>query len=285
MRSYAKFLKIADSEWLNVIDFGDEQQNDLGKNARATSSVNQYSSHNRWVGYLTALVVLVVLGMTGMWWWESYQQSNAERDNLVNSYTQFSTETPATVTNVDSVPVVTQPINHVENHVVEPVVAETTVEVKPQENVVATPVVVETEVAPANVLQSEMSKINGTEQVASMPESSSMETAATTTTSSVTESAVENPSESVEGIFEVKNEHGLHARPAAILVSEVKKYNANIAVQNLDRNTPFVSAKSLMKVVALGVVKGHRLRFVATGEQAQQAIEGIGAAINAGLGE
>ena len=99
------------------------------------------------------------------------------------------------------------------------------------------------------------------------------------------ESAVENPSESVEGIFEVKNEHGLHARPAVILVSEVKKYNANVAVQNLDRDTPLVSAKSLMKVVALGVVKGHRLRFVATGEQAQQAIEGIGAAINAGLGE
>ncbi|WP_048749274.1 RodZ domain-containing protein [Aggregatibacter segnis] len=191
VRSYAKFLKIADSEWLNVIDFGDEQQNDLGKNARATSSVNQYSSHNRWVGYLTTLVVLVVLGMTGMWWWESHQQSNAERDNLVNSYTQFSTETPATVTNVDNVSVVTQPISQAENHLVEPVAAEATVEVKPQENVVATPVVVETEVAPANVLQSEMSKINGTEQVASMPESATMET---TATSSSTESAVENSS-------------------------------------------------------------------------------------------
>ena len=189
VRSYAKFLKIADSEWLNVIDFGDEQQNDLGKNARATSSVNQYSSHNRWVGYLTALVILVVLGMTGMWWWESHQQSNAERDNLVNSYPQLSAETPATVTNVDSVPVVTQPISQAENHLVEPVAAETTIEVKPQENVVATPIVA-AEVAPANVLQSEMSKINGTEQVASMPESATMET---TVTSSSTESAVENP--------------------------------------------------------------------------------------------
>lgn len=89
----------------------------------------------------------------------------------------------------------------------------------------------------------------------------------------------------MEGVFEVKNEHGLHARPAAVLVNEVKKYNANIAVQNLDRDTPLVSAKSLMKVVALGVVKGHRLRFVASGEQAQQAIDGIGAVINAGLGE
>ncbi|SQI95454.1 Pseudo-HPr [Aggregatibacter aphrophilus] len=99
------------------------------------------------------------------------------------------------------------------------------------------------------------------------------------------ESAEENSSESVEGVFEVKNEHGLHARPAAVLVNEVKKYNANIVVQNLDRDTPLVSAKSLMKVVALGVVKGHRLRFVASGEQAQQAIDGIGAVINAGLGE
>lgn len=190
VRSYAKFLKIADYEWLNVIDFGDEQKNDLGKNARATNSVNRYSSHNRWVSYFSALVVLVVLGMTVMWWWESYQQSNAERDNLVNSYTQLSAETPATVTNVDHVPVVTQPISQVENHVVESTTIEPIVEVKPQENVVATPIVA-TEVAPANVLQSEMSKINGAEQVASMPESTTMET---TATSSSTESAVENSS-------------------------------------------------------------------------------------------
>jgi uncharacterized protein HI_0367 len=190
VRSYAKFLKIADYEWLNVIDFGDEQKNDLGKNARATNSVNQYSSHNRWVGYFSALVVLVVLGMTVMWWWESYQQSNAERDNLVNSYTQLSAEAPAAVTNVENVSVVTQPISQVENHVVESTTIEPIVEVKPQENVVATPVVVETEVAPVNVLQSEMSKINGVEQVASMPEGSTMETIAT---SSSTESAVENP--------------------------------------------------------------------------------------------
>ncbi|MDG6895530.1 fused PTS fructose transporter subunit IIA/HPr protein [Volucribacter amazonae] len=89
----------------------------------------------------------------------------------------------------------------------------------------------------------------------------------------------------VEGIFTVHNEHGLHARPSAVLVNEVKKYNATVSVQNLDRNSALVSAKSLMKVVALGVTKGQRLRFVATGEQAQQAIDGIGQAIANGLGE
>lgn len=89
----------------------------------------------------------------------------------------------------------------------------------------------------------------------------------------------------LEAIFTIKNEHGLHARPSALLVNEVKKYNATIQVQNLDRQSELVSAKSLMKIVALGVVKGHRLRFVATGEEAQQALAGIGAAIDAGLGE
>ncbi|HHF5474631.1 TPA: fused PTS fructose transporter subunit IIA/HPr protein [Haemophilus influenzae] len=93
------------------------------------------------------------------------------------------------------------------------------------------------------------------------------------------------PANAIEAVFVIKNEQGLHARPSAILVNEVKKYNASVAVQNLDRNSQLVSAKSLMKIVALGVVKGTRLRFVATGEEAQQAIDGIGAVIESGLGE
>lgn len=128
------------------------------------------------------------------------------------------------------------------------------------------------------------------EPVSAVPpaQKDTIEVAATATETQ--QSAVENrqenmPSDMVEAIFTVRNEHGLHARPAAMLVNEVKKYNASVAVQNLDRETQLVSAKSLMKVVALGVVKGHRLRFVATGEDAQRAIQGIGAVIDAGLGE
>ena len=93
------------------------------------------------------------------------------------------------------------------------------------------------------------------------------------------------PADAIEAVFMIRNEHGLHARPSAVLVNEVKKYNASVAVQNLDRDTQLVSAKSLMKIVELCVVKGHRLRFVASGEEAQQAIEGIGAVIESGLGE
>lgn len=63
-----------------------QKKNDLGKNARSTRAVNQYSSHNRWIGRLTAIVFVIVIGMTGLWWWQSYQQNTQERDDLVQSY-------------------------------------------------------------------------------------------------------------------------------------------------------------------------------------------------------
>ncbi|WP_192901527.1 RodZ domain-containing protein [Rodentibacter pneumotropicus] len=85
VRNYGKFLRLPESLWADL-SFGEDEQNDLGKNARSTRSVNQYSSHSRSVGYLTALVLLVALSMTGLWWWQNYQQSNEERDTLVQSY-------------------------------------------------------------------------------------------------------------------------------------------------------------------------------------------------------
>lgn len=85
VRSYAKFLRLPDSVWENIV-FAETEKNDLGKNARSTRAVNQYSSHNRWIGRLTAIVFVIVIGMTGLWWWQSYQQNNQERDDLVQSY-------------------------------------------------------------------------------------------------------------------------------------------------------------------------------------------------------
>ncbi|HDV7288074.1 RodZ domain-containing protein [Pasteurella multocida] len=85
VRSYAKFLKLPESVWVHA-SFGEDHKNDLGKNARATRAVNHYSSHNHWIGWLSLLVVLIVAGMTGLWWWENYTQSNAERESLVQHY-------------------------------------------------------------------------------------------------------------------------------------------------------------------------------------------------------
>ncbi|EEF3251064.1 fused PTS fructose transporter subunit IIA/HPr protein [Salmonella enterica subsp. enterica serovar Abony] len=85
--------------------------------------------------------------------------------------------------------------------------------------------------------------------------------------------------------FVVRNEHGLHARPGTMLVNTIKQFNSEITVTNLDGTGKPANGRSLMKLVALGVKKGHRLRFTAQGEDAEQALKAIGDAIAAGLGE
>ncbi|MEE6802484.1 HPr family phosphocarrier protein, partial [Escherichia coli O8:H10] len=85
--------------------------------------------------------------------------------------------------------------------------------------------------------------------------------------------------------FVVRNEHGLHARPGTMLVNTIKQFNSDVTVTNLDGSGKPANGRSLMKVVALGVKKGHRLRFTAQGEDAEQALKAIGEAIAAGLGE
>ena len=92
VRSYGKFLRLPESLW-NDLSFGETEQIDLDKNVRATRSVNQYSLHNRWIGYLTVLVLFVALSMTGLWWWQNYQKSNEERDILVKNYVSNSEDT------------------------------------------------------------------------------------------------------------------------------------------------------------------------------------------------
>ncbi|MBS0054741.1 fused PTS fructose transporter subunit IIA/HPr protein [Yersinia sp. Marseille-Q3913] len=92
-------------------------------------------------------------------------------------------------------------------------------------------------------------------------------------------------SEVLSAEFVIRNEHGLHARPGTILVNTIKQFTSEITVTNLDGTGKPANGRSLMKVVALGVKKGNRLRFTASGEDAQAALDAIGEAIAAGLGE
>ena len=86
-------------------------------------------------------------------------------------------------------------------------------------------------------------------------------------------------------IFKINNEHGLHARPSAMLVAVVKKYHSVIKVSNVDGENKFVDAKSLMKVIGLSVRHGDSLKFTADGSDAKEALFAIGEAIASGLSE
>ena len=77
---------------------------------------------------------------------------------------------------------------------------------------------------------------------------------------------------------ELANEHGLHARPAAELVRTASGFDAHVTVNGVD-------AKSMLRVLALGLDRGATARFEATGAQAAEAIAAIERLAGEGFGE
>jgi phosphocarrier protein FPr len=81
--------------------------------------------------------------------------------------------------------------------------------------------------------------------------------------------------EAVAGVFAVDNPHGLHARPAARLVSEVRALDASVQLRNLTTGAGPVPAASLSRVATLSALQGHEVEVRATGPQAQEAVEHV----------
>ena len=85
--------------------------------------------------------------------------------------------------------------------------------------------------------------------------------------------------------LEIRNAHGLHARPAALFVQTASRFQARITLENLDRPGKAIDAKSIMSVLTAGVHAGGRIVLEAEGTDAAQAIEALTALIEGGIGE
>jgi phosphotransferase system HPr (HPr) family protein len=83
----------------------------------------------------------------------------------------------------------------------------------------------------------------------------------------------------------IRNPSGLHARPAAMFVRTAAGFASRITLENLDRGTAPVDAKSIIAVMSSGVATGHRVRVAAEGADEDTAIEALDAFIASGLGE
>ena len=70
----------------------------------------------------------------------------------------------------------------------------------------------------------------------------------------------------------VNLEHGLDARPIALLVQEASKYDSKIYIQSNDRR---VNAKSIMGMMTLALDNGKTLEVSADGSDEQNAMSGI----------
>ncbi|ANF57105.1 phosphoenolpyruvate--protein phosphotransferase [Halotalea alkalilenta] len=87
------------------------------------------------------------------------------------------------------------------------------------------------------------------------------------------------------GKVRVRNDHGLHARPAKQLVQVARQQPVPVSVRLSDGGAPAVPASSLTKVINLGARRGQMLIFSAEGEGAKAAVEAMVEAVRGGLGE
>ena len=70
----------------------------------------------------------------------------------------------------------------------------------------------------------------------------------------------------------IKNETGLHARPAALFVQTAGKFISNIKVK---KDSKEADAKSIMGIMALGVSKGDEIEIITRGEDEKEALEAL----------
>jgi len=80
--------------------------------------------------------------------------------------------------------------------------------------------------------------------------------------------------------YVVKDEVGIHARPAGLLAKEVKKYASKVVIAK-DGKT--AEANKLMAVMALGVKCGEEITVTVEGEDEETAAAEIQAFIGANL--
>ena len=78
------------------------------------------------------------------------------------------------------------------------------------------------------------------------------------------------------------NRRGLHARAAAKLVNTAERFSASVEVS---KDGQSVSARSIMGLMMLGAAPGSTVRLSAEGFDAKEALDAIGALIEAGFHE
>lgn len=80
----------------------------------------------------------------------------------------------------------------------------------------------------------------------------------------------------------VKNQVGLHARPATFFIQKANEFKSSIWVEKEERR---VNAKSLLGVLSLGIVGGTPIRIIADGSDEQQAVDALVALVESGFAE
>ncbi len=80
----------------------------------------------------------------------------------------------------------------------------------------------------------------------------------------------------------IKNESGLHARPAAIFVKLANSFKSSIKLETNDR---IIDCKSIMSILSAAIVPGSNVIITIDGEDEDEASKALDDLINSGFGE
>ena len=80
----------------------------------------------------------------------------------------------------------------------------------------------------------------------------------------------------------VKNQVGLHARPATFFIQKANEFKSSIWVEKEERR---VNAKSLLGVLSLGIVGNTSIRITADGPDEEKAVEALVKLVESGFAE
>lgn len=78
----------------------------------------------------------------------------------------------------------------------------------------------------------------------------------------------------------IKNQVGLHARPATYFIQKANEFKDEIKVTKDERE---VNAKSLLGVLSLGITRGSSIKLSANGETEEEAVNALVELIESGF--
>lgn len=80
----------------------------------------------------------------------------------------------------------------------------------------------------------------------------------------------------------VRNQVGLHARPATFFIQKANEFKSSIWVEKEERR---VNAKSLLGVLSLGIMGSTEIRIIAGGVDEEEAVNELVSLVESGFAE
>lgn len=80
----------------------------------------------------------------------------------------------------------------------------------------------------------------------------------------------------------VKNQVGLHARPATFFIQKANEFKSSIWIEKEERR---VNAKSLLGILSLGIVGGTTVKVIADGADEKAAVDALIELVDSGFSE